>query len=156
MLNGEYSDLRAAQNTRITLTFSVSLANGELIDEVSEPATFVFGDGSFLPAFENAIKGMKAGAQRSVDLAAGEGFGEHNAKNLQILPKKSFNTQLDLQPGLVVSFSSPEGDLPGVVKEVNENTVKIDFNHPLAGKALSFSYHILRVEEVAEQAVELK
>lgn len=134
--------------SEVTLHFSLILPSGEELDSTrsGKPATFTMGDGSLLPGFEACLLGKPAGYSEQVKLPASEAFGEHNPGNVQLLDKNRFNG-LDepLEPGLMVSFQAPDGELPGVVQEVYERTVKVDFNHPLSGMDIVFDVAILRV-----------
>jgi FKBP-type peptidyl-prolyl cis-trans isomerase SlpA len=143
------SDRRIDDNCRVTLHFAVLLESGEEVDTTrrSRPATFVIGDGSLLPGFERALMGMKAGDDAQIPLEPGEAFGERQDGNVRRLPAKAFSG-IDLEPGLLVSFAAPEGELPGLVKCVDGSTVQVDFNHPLAGRRIIFDVSILRVEDV--------
>lgn len=132
---------------KVTLHFSVALADGEVVDSTRTrdvPAEFIVGDGSLLPGFEKAIFGLRAGDRRSVFIDAKRGFGEWNPDNLQTFMRLQFN-DMALEPGMVVSFADKGGELPGVVKELKEETVTVDFNHPLAGRDLVFEVDIIRV-----------
>lgn len=145
-------------DTTITLHFSVSLASGELVDSTREsnPATFTFGDGSLLPGFEESLLGLKRGDRRSVILPPEKAFGQWNENNVHVMPRKSFAADLELQPGLILSFADAnKAELPGVVKEIREDEVEIDFNHPLAGRELIFEVEILAVVKAGTQAVKL-
>ncbi len=134
-------------NTRVTLHFSVLLASGEEIDTTrrSKPATFTVGDGSLLPGFEQAMFGLAAGADEQLRIAAADGFGELREENLRFMPRTQFGAVAP-EPGLVVSFAGPGGELPGVVRSIEGDLVVVDFNHPLAGKDLIFDVSILKVE----------
>ena len=59
--------------------------------------------------------------------------------------KRSDFKDMDLEPGLVVSFQEPGGEIPGVVVEFDDKHVSVDFNHPLAGKTLTFEVKVLNV-----------
>jgi FKBP-type peptidyl-prolyl cis-trans isomerase SlpA len=135
-------------NTRVTLHFSVLLDSGEEVDSTrrSRPATFTVGDGSLLPGFERAMFGLTAGSDEQLRIAAADGFGEPREENLRMMPRAQFGTDVVPEPGLVVSFAGPDGELPGVVKSVRGDLVVVDFNHPLAGKDLIFDVSILKVE----------
>jgi FKBP-type peptidyl-prolyl cis-trans isomerase SlpA len=134
---------------RVTLHFSVLLESGEEIDSTrrSKPATFTVGDGSLLPGFERALFGLTAGADEQLRIAAADGFGELREENLRFMPIAQFAPSVAPEPGLVVSFAGPGGELPGVVKAIEGDLVVVDFNHPLAGKNLIFDVSILRVEQ---------
>ncbi len=136
-------------HTRVTLHFSVLLASGEEVDSTrrKKPATFIVGDGSLLPGFERAMFGLAAGADEQLPIAAADGFGELRDENLRLMPLAQFGTVAP-EPGLVVSFAGPGGELPGVVRSIEGDLVVVDFNHPLAGKDLIFDVSILKVEAV--------
>lgn len=146
------------KGARVTLHFSVSLMDGSVVDSTKnkQPATFIVGDGNLLPGFEQAVFGLKAGDKRSIFLQAEQAFGPRNDKNVQRIPKERFN-QVDLEPGIVVSFADPSGgELPGVVNAIGDNYVMVDFNHPLAGKDINFDVEIINVTDANSQAVQLQ
>jgi FKBP-type peptidyl-prolyl cis-trans isomerase SlpA len=137
-------------NTRVTLHFSLLLQGGEEIDSTRsrQPATFTVGDGSLLPGFEQALFGLSAGAEERLHIPAAQAFGEIRQENLRFMPRAQFTAQVEPEPGLVVSFAGPGGELPGVVRAIEGDLVVVDFNHPLAGKPLIFDISILHVESV--------
>ena len=152
-----------ASNTKITLHFSLALAQGALIDSTrqKDPATFVYGDGNLLPNFEKLLLGLPAGARRSFVLEAKQAFGEYVPENEQAIPRTQFARELNLEPGMLVAFADASGgELPGLVKSFNEQFVLIDFNHPLAGKSIIFDAEILAIEalnaETLIQWIELR
>ena len=144
------TDLVIDASARVTLNFALELDDGEPIDrtEAGRPASFVMGDGSLLPGFERVLLGLRSGDQRRVQLPAADAFGERNAQNVRRLQGSQFK-DIALEPGLLVSFASPEGELPGLVREVDEDQVVVDFNHPLAGRAIWFDVQIVAVERAA-------
>ena len=70
-----------------------------------------------------------------------------------MLKKSDFSRELLLEPGLVVSFmdQQQQGELRGVIRQVFDEAVEVDFNHPLAGKGLMFDVEILSVEQVSQE-----
>lgn len=140
------SDLAVGPGMRVTLHFSIALESGEVVDSTREraPATFEVGDGNLLPGFERALFGMQAGSRAQILLAPHQAFGERLSDNVQILSRDAF-AGLELEAGLIVSFAGPGGELPGVVTELYERTVRVDFNHPLAGRHVSFDVQITEV-----------
>ncbi|WP_133492851.1 FKBP-type peptidyl-prolyl cis-trans isomerase [Alcanivorax sp. 24] len=152
-------ELRVGPQTRITLHFAVRLMDGTEMDSTfgGEPATFVWGDGSLLPGFERAILGLKAGDRRSVFIDAQSGFGEYNEQNVQHFRRDTFAAPDGMEVGTVMNFADAAGaELPGVVSALDEQWVTVDFNHPLAGRELTFEVEIVRVEHDApEQTVKL-
>ncbi|MDF1628998.1 MAG: FKBP-type peptidyl-prolyl cis-trans isomerase [Alcanivoracaceae bacterium] len=152
--------LRAGPDTRVTLHFAVRLMDGTEMDSTftGQPASFVWGDESLLPGFERALLGLKAGDKRSVYIEADKGFGAYNPDNIQQFRQDEFAEGMTLEAGVVVSFRDASGaELPGVVSLIEDNWVTVDFNHPLAGRDLTFEVEILTVErDVPEQPVTIR
>ncbi|MBL7252280.1 peptidylprolyl isomerase [Alloalcanivorax sp. C16-2] len=150
--------LFAGPQTRVTLHFAVRLMDGTEMDSTfdGEPASFAWGDGSLLPGFEKAILGLRPGDRRSVFIDAESGFGEHNEQNVQHFNRATFEVR-DVEPGMVMNFADAAGaELPGVVTDVDDDWVTVDFNHPLAGRDLTFVVEIIDVQhDVPEQTIRL-
>ncbi|NVK72379.1 MAG: peptidylprolyl isomerase [Oceanospirillaceae bacterium] len=134
--------------SRVTLHFELSLEDGQIVDSnfSQSPASFVFGDGSLLPDFESALLGMAAGQEASFVMPPEKAFGAHNESNIQRIPRSQFS--MDLEEGMVVSFADmSKNELPGVIAEIGDKDVVVDFNHPLAGRSLTFKVRIVSVDE---------
>jgi len=134
----------------VTLPFALGLETGELVDSTfdKKPATFKVGDGNLLPGFEQQLYGLKAGDKRTLQIAPEQGFGQVNPQNVQVMPRSQF-AGMELSEGLMVSFQdAARTELPGVVKAFDDNQVTVDFNHPLAGKTLTFEVEIIDVKPV--------
>ena len=147
---GSSDELRIGQNTQVTLHFALRLENGDTVDSTFEkaPATFKVGDGNLLPGFEAAIFGFKAGDRKTVQILPENAFGQPNPQNVQIMPRSQF-AGMELSEGLLVIFNDAANtELPGVVKVFDDEPVTIDFNHPLAGKTLSFEVQIFEVKAI--------
>lgn len=137
------------EGMQVTLHFAIKLADGTTVDSNFDksPATFQVGDGNLLPGFEQALFGLKTGDKREIVIKPEQGFGMPNPNNIQQIARQSFTADLELEPGLMVSFADANnGELPGMIKRVEADLVEVDFNHPLAGRDLIFSVHILDVQ----------
>ncbi|MCS3469913.1 FKBP-type peptidyl-prolyl cis-trans isomerase SlpA [Pseudomonas sp. JUb42] len=148
MAESSVTEQRIGQNTQVTLHFALRLENGDTVDSTFDkaPATFKVGDGSLLPGFEAALFGFKAGDKRTLEVLAENAFGQPNPQNVQIMPRSQFQG-MELSEGLLVIFNDAANtELPGVVKAFDEAQVTIDFNHPLAGKTLTFEVEIFEVK----------
>src|SRR5690554_5017809 len=134
------TEQRIGQHSTVTLHFALKLDNGDVVDSNfdKEPATFTVGDGNLLPGFEQALFGFKAGDKRSIVIPPERGFGRPNEQNVQVMPRKNF-TELELEYGVMVIFrDAAGGEMPGVVKAFDDKEVTVDFNHPLAGRDITF------------------
>jgi FKBP-type peptidyl-prolyl cis-trans isomerase SlpA len=153
-----------AAGSLISLHFSLALITGELIDSnFDQPtASFRLGDGSMLPGFEQKLLGLRAGDEIEATLGAEQAFGEINPANRHRFPIAKFRNLLEdelipTEVGAVVSFKDAGGfDLPGVIAELTESMVVVDFNHPLAGKEIIFKARINSVIDADVEAVEIK
>jgi FKBP-type peptidyl-prolyl cis-trans isomerase SlpA len=139
--------IKIDQGIRVTLYFSLSLENGEIVDTNFDamPATFTLGDGNLLPGFEVPLIGLEAGSQGEFVIAPEHAFGQRNPENIQKLSRDNFD-QESLQIGDVFSFQNGDGELPGVITAIEVEDVEVDFNHPLAGRSIIFTVDIVDVE----------
>ncbi|MCM2973702.1 FKBP-type peptidyl-prolyl cis-trans isomerase [Larsenimonas suaedae] len=137
------------EGMQITLHFSLLLEDGTEVDSTREqaPAVFVYGDGNLPPGFERAIKGLGVGESGQFAITPEHAFGQYNPQNVQQLKREDFDQSIELEEGLVVSFADPAGggELPGVIKSMDGDRVEVDFNHPLAGRTLTFDVDILDI-----------
>lgn len=155
---------KIGDGARVTLHFSLSLPDGEVIDSNfdKQPASFKVGDGNLLPGFETALMGLAAGQSIEVLLPAEQAFGAVNPDNVQSLPRQQFagllaNTTDPVEPGTVLAFTDAGGnDIPGVVRQIGELMVVIDFNHPLAGRDIVFKAQIISVIPAGTQPVRIQ
>ena len=130
----------------VTLHFSLVLEDGHIIDSnfESEPATFSVGDGNLLPGFESTLMGLVNGDEREFTIPPEQAFGQHNPQNVQAVERGNFD-QEELELGAMFSFQNGDGELPGVIGDVDDNEVMIDFNHPLAGKNIICQVKIIDI-----------
>ncbi|MDA0791287.1 MAG: peptidylprolyl isomerase [Proteobacteria bacterium] len=141
--------------TMVELKFSLRLADGQVVDSTGDKsARFVVGDGNLLPGFERVMYGLTAGEQREFLINPEQGFGVRNPENVQHMPRSSFGSDMTLSKGLVVSFSDQgNGELPGVITRLLDDTVEVDFNHPLAGMSIRFDVEIISVDQVSNEII---
>lgn len=148
-MSGDETELAAGDNMAVSIHFTLRLEDGSEVDTTrgKKPAEFVFGDGNLPPGFEKPIRGMRAGEQRQCEIAPEHAFGPWNPQNVQMIKRADFSSQEELAEGVVMSFADPAGggELPGVIRSMDDQQVEIDFNHPLAGRTLTFEVEVLGV-----------
>ena len=140
--------LEVSPGTLVHLNFAIRLEDGSLIDSNLDldPVKFEVGDGSLLFGFEKQLFGMKAGDEAVFPVAAEDGFGAHNPDNIQKIKTDQF-AEVEPEIGMIMGFSDPaQGEVPGVICEVGDGYISVDFNHPLAGRKLEFEVKIHSVE----------
>jgi len=137
----------------LTLHYRLSGPDGaELINTFNDkPATLSLGTGELAPAMEARLLGLPEGTHQSFTLEAGEAFGERNPELLQRV-KRSLLDELgdpdeQYHVGDVVQFPTPDGRAAyaGVVREIDGDALLFDFNHPLAGRPVTFEVQLIGV-----------
>ena len=155
---------KISNGSQVTLHFSLSLVNDQVIDSNfnREPVCFKIGDRSMLPEFESLLLGEHEGAMIESTLPAQKAFGDKNPENIQRFAAEKFTHLLEdevlpTETGSVVVFKDPAGfDLPGVVSQISKEFVLVDFNHPLSGKDIVFKAHIVKIDEPGVTKIEVK
>jgi FKBP-type peptidyl-prolyl cis-trans isomerase SlpA len=137
----------------LTLHYRLSGPDGaDVVNTFDDkPATLSLGNGQLAPAMESRLIGLPEGAHETFTLAPGEAFGERNPGMLQRVTRRLLQQQgaadEDYAPGDVLQFPTPEGvgAFAGVVRELGDDWLLVDFNHPLAGQAVSFEVQLIGV-----------
>ncbi len=139
---------RIDEGMEVTLHFTLKLEDGTVVDSTRDkaPATFQVGDGNLPPGFEHPLKGLVAGESATFEITPEHAFGQHNPQNIQRLKRDDFESDAP-EVGMVMSFADAAGgELPGVIKRIEGEQVEVDFNHPLAGRTLTFEVEVLDVK----------
>ena len=139
----------------VTYTLREDSNSGEVVETVGEekPLMFLYGTGNLLPRFEENLDGLKEGDDFSFSLAPAEAYGNPRKEAVVDLPKNVFEVdgKIDdslLQLGNVVPMMDKDGNrLNGIVSEIKDETVTMDFNHPMAGKNLHFTGKVVGIRE---------
>jgi len=145
-------------NSDITIHFNLSLADGTQVDGTTDgmPMNLRMGDGTMIAAFEEAIIGLASGEKRQVSLDPRDTFGFADDDNFHWIDKDKFNHLKDteegfekgLEEGLLIEFDTPDGNkMAGVVHEIKDDKVLIDFNHPLCGREVIFAVEVISIND---------
>ena len=117
------------------------------------PLVFMFGKGQIIPGLENGIKDMNIGDKADVLVKPADAYGEYNPEATQEVPKEQF-AGIDLTEGMTLYGQGEDGGtVQVIVKEIKDDSVIIDFNHPLAGKELMFTVAINNVRDASADEV---
>jgi FKBP-type peptidyl-prolyl cis-trans isomerase SlpA len=110
------------------------------------PETVTLGDGTLAPALEQWLIGLVAGERHVFLLDPWQAFGESQPDLVQTLPKADLPPDVNLEVDQLVEFAMPNGEtVAGHVLEIGDESVKVDFNHPLADLAIEFEVEIARI-----------
>lgn len=129
----------------VTLDYKGYFEDGTVFDSSEQrgPLTFEVGAGQIIPGFEEAVIGMKEGEEKTIDVPAEKGYGDRDENMMQEVPKDKLG---DIEPKEGMNLVASNG-MPVQIKEVKDDTVVIDFNHPLVGKDLKFDIKIVGVND---------
>lgn len=139
-------------NQIVSIEYEVSDGSSVVDSNVGdEPLVFMFGKGQIIPGLEEGIKNMSIGDKAEVKVSAHDAYGEYNPDAMQEVPKDQF-AGIDLEIGMALYGQGEEGEtVQVIVKEIGEENIIIDFNHPLAGKDLVFVVSINNIREASTQ-----
>jgi len=142
-----------APGSRVVMHYRLAMEDGSVVDSTwddDEPIAFVIGDGTMAAGLDDALQGLKCGDHVTLHLAPDQAFGQKDTANIHAMPREEFDPQMPLEVGLVIGFTLPNGEeLPGMVLEVEDESVLVDFNHPLSGHNIMFEVLILDVENLS-------
>lgn len=145
--------MNIADQCVVSIHYEVKDEDGVVVDSSAgrEPLVYLHGHRNIIPGLESALAGLAAGDDFDVTVAPEEAYGEHQEGLVQSVPKEAFQGVEKVEEGMVFTAQTENGPLQVTVTEVADDTVQVDGNHPLAGKALSFTG---KVEEVREASAE--
>jgi FKBP-type peptidyl-prolyl cis-trans isomerase SlyD len=155
--------MEIGKNAMVTLMYDLMIDDqeGEMIEQTTEetPLQFLYGAGMMLPKFESQLDGLREGDPFEIKLNHVDAYGEVNEDAVVDLPKNIFlvDDKFDeefIKAGNTIPMMSGNGQrLNGIVMEVAEDSVRMDFNHPLAGEDLFFKGKILGVRPASEEEI---
>ncbi len=132
----------------VSMHFTISLEDGTVAEttEGDDPLHFVMGDETLVEGLELALFGLKAGDKQSLKIGPETAYGYPDPENIQLMDRSDFPEGMELERGVIVSFALPDGEeYPGMITDVNDKQVTVDFNHPLSGHEILFEVEILEV-----------
>lgn len=148
--------MQISDNCAVSIHYTLTDGSGEPIDSSSgqSPLSYLHGANNIIPGLEKALTGKTEGEQLQVTVQPEEGFGDVNPDLVQSVPKQAFEGVDEVKAGMQFGIQGPEGQTHRVtVSEVQEDTVVIDGNHPLAGKVLHFDVSVEQVREATAEEI---
>jgi len=125
------------------------LEDGTIFDtsDGRDPLPFELGGGQVIPGFDKAITGMEVGEKKTVTIPSAEAYGPHSDERTFMVPRDNLPPGYDPKVGEVMRMETKEGQQMNVIiTEVNEDSVRMDANHPLVGKDLIFDIELVKVD----------
>ncbi|MBX6420168.1 MAG: peptidylprolyl isomerase [Nevskia sp.] len=142
---------------RCVASFHYTLTDdrGEVLDSSAggQPLAYLHGAGNLIAGLERALAGHRAGDKFQVTVAPEDGYGAHDPRLVQVVPKSAFRGVTELKPGMRFSAESSHGPMPVVITAIRGDEVTVDGNHPLAGVTLHFAIEVTAVREATVEEV---
>jgi peptidylprolyl isomerase len=139
---------QAKTGDTVKIHYTGTLEDGTEFDSSAgrEPLEFEMGSGQVIPGFDTAVDGMTIGDSKTVTIPPGEAYGDRHDQLVQQVPKSALPDDMKPEVGMQLQSQSPEGQIMNlVVVEVEEESITVDANHPLAGKALTFAIELVEI-----------
>jgi len=136
------------EGSKIKVHYTGTLDNGTIFDSSlnKEPIEFVVGSGAVINGFEEALKGMKVGEKKTIEIPPEKAYGSFEEDKVIEFPKEQVPNLENLTVGNLVLLTSPSGEIIyATITEFKEEVVILDINHPLAGQSLTFEVEIIDI-----------
>lgn len=137
----------------VTITYTATLENGELIDRSPEdkPVTLSIGGGRLFQAVEACLFGMEPGEARRVNIQPEDAYGHHIDELVQEIPLAFFKGKIEPKPGMILSLNMQRDEkdhkVPATVVSVSNDMVTVDYNHPLAGQVIVYNVNLVAIND---------
>jgi len=137
----------------VQMNYTGTLSDGSVFgqSEKDKPLEFMVGAGKLIPSLEKALLGMKVGDKKKITIKAADAYGEYDKAALQEVPKDKFPKDATFTVGERFIVQTPTGPYPVKIADVKDKTVVVDFNHPLAGKDLTFDVEIVKIRDATKE-----
>ena len=139
---------QAQEGDKVKVHYHGTLRSGEIFDSSQgrEPLEFTVGSGQVIKGFDEGVKGMSIGEKKTVEIPVEDAYGEKSQELIIEFPKSQFPTDMNPEVGQQLMRSNGSGQsFPVTIKEVKEDAVLLDANHPLAGQDLIFNIELVEI-----------
>ena len=140
----------------VTLDFKLKSEVGEPLDSSSKsgPMVYIQGTEDILQAIEDAVEGLSMGDTASANIKPEQAYGEYDENKLATVPKSAFDGFDEIFPGMQIQEETADGPLLVTIKDINNDEVIIDANHPLAGQSLHFELIVTDIREATKEELD--
>ncbi len=138
------------RNSLVTIYYRLGLTNGDVLEDNfdDEPMAVQLGCGEMAEGLELALIGLREGQEETIDIGPDLAFGYIDETLFRSVPRIEFDPDIELEPGLIIEFATEEGEtLPGTILDFNDDEVRVDLNHPLAGQTVRYTVKIVSIND---------
>ncbi len=148
----------AKNGDRVQVHYTGRLDDGTVFDSSAgrETLPFTVGEGQVIPGFEQAVIGMTPGESKTVHIPADEAYGPRHPEMMLEVDRSEFPADMAPEIGQQLGVQQPDGQVvPVLIAAVNDHTVTLDANHPLAGEALTFDIQLVQIDPPKSRLISL-
>lgn len=149
--------MQISENKVVSFDYTLKNDDGQILDSSQErdPLTFIHGTGAIIPGLEQALEGRKEGEAFSLSLKPEHAYGEYNENLIFEVPKTQFQDSTSIAVGTQVQAQMQDGSKQVLmIKDVGDENVTLDANHPLAGENLHFDIEVKEVREPTSEELD--
>jgi len=149
-------ELKIMDGRVVSMEYTLNV-DGNVMDSLEgrEPLEYVHGAGNIIPGLEREMIGMAVGESKDVLVAAMDGYGEEDDKAFMDVPREQFPKEIPMKVGTELQVQNQAGQpMYACIDMVGDKSVRLDFNHPLAGKDLHFSVKVVGLREATDEEKE--
>jgi len=148
--------MQIANDKVVSIHYTLKDNDGKILDssEGKDPLKYIQGKQNIIPGLENAMEGKSVGDKFNVKVEPNEGYGERNDQMVVSIPRTSFGEITDINPGMQFQLNSQNGPVVVTVVETDDENVKVDANHPLAGVELNFDVEVMDIREATTEELD--
>ena len=139
----------------VSISFKGTLPDGSVFgqSDKDKPLEFMVGSHKMIPTLEKGLLGLKTGDKKKIAIKAADAYGEYDKAAIQTVEKTNFPKDLELKVGQSYQVRTPQGPITVTISAITDTTVTVDFNHPLAGKDLTFDVEILKIRDATKEEI---
>ncbi len=149
---------RVAQDVVVSLQYRLSLDDGSLVEEseTGDPLVYLHGHDNIIAGLERELEGMAVGDQKSIVVEPEDGYGEYDEDDMEQVSNTDMPPGFEPEVGMLLEVHDEEEDedYVAIIREVNDDGMLLDFNHPLAGERLHFEVTVLALRAASDDEID--
>ncbi len=148
--------MQVAKDAVVSIDYTLTGPDGAVIDSSSgrEPLPYLHGAGNIIPGLEKALEGKSVGENIKVTVSPEEGYGQLDPKAVQAVPKSAFQGVPEIKIGMQFRSQGQHGMQVVTVTKIENDTITVDGNHPLAGVTLNFDVTIKEIRAASKEELD--
>jgi FKBP-type peptidyl-prolyl cis-trans isomerase SlyD len=147
--------MQISKDKVVSINYTLTGDQGQVLDSSQgrEPLAYLHGKQNIIPGLESALEGKSTGDSLKVSIAPEQAYGLHDAKMVQIVPRKAFQAATEITAGMQFQGQTNQGPRVITVTKVEGDNITIDANHPLAGQTLNFDVKVVEVRDATAEEI---